>query len=365
MLNEIRRLLGDLKRGYNRSRERRPNEPLVARLYRGYRSTEKLFVQGRVLERENVTVTPGDRRFTNFVSALRRMETDEVAGAGVEVGYRDSTFELTTDGEGYFHLHAEVPPDLTDDVWEPITARVTSLPRGAAPTELFEGGVADLVDTSDVAVVTDIDDTILQTGITSLFKLRAIYRTLADNAHTRMPFAGAPELFRALHNGAGEVDKRNPVFYLSNSPWNLYGLLEEFLDLKGFPKAPIFLRDVGLPYAGSPQGGSHKELTLKRLLADFPTLQFVLVGDSGERDADYYHAAAQANPGRIKAVVIRNVKNNANAHRIKRMFERKAPEDHFYLVRDSAEAAAKLAGIGLLSEDQVAHVRRGMQGRVR
>lgn len=363
MLNRIGRLLGDLKRGYTRGRARRPDEPLVAKLYRGYRSSDRLFVQGRVLEQGEITVAPDDRRFRNLVNALRRLETDEVAGAGVRVTYRGQTFDLVTDPEGYFQIHRSVPDDPNDDVWEPITARITSLPVGEAPTATFEGGVADLVRTSEIAIVTDIDDTILQTGITSLFKLRALYRTLADNAYTRMPFAGAPELFRALHTGSGETDERNPVFYLSNSPWNLYALLERFLDVRGFPKAPIFLRDIGLPYANSRKGASHKELTLKRLLDDFPTVRFVLIGDSGERDADYYNAAANANPGRIQAVIIRNVKNNANARRIERMFARRAPEDHFYLVRDSAEAAAKLASIGLLSPEQVAEVRRGMERR--
>ena len=363
MLNDLGRLLGDLKRGYTRGRARLPDEALGVEIYRGYRSTEKLFVQGRVLEREDITVQPSDRRWTNFVNALRRMETDEVADAGVRVRYREETFDVRTDAEGYFKIHAPVADDPEDDVWEPVTARITDLPVGEPPTETFRGGVADLVRSSEVAIVSDIDDTILETGITSLFKLRAIYRTLADNAHTRMPFLGAPELFRALHSGAGVVEERNPVFYLSNSPWNLYALLREFLDVKGFPKAPIFLRDIGLPYAGGSPSSEHKALTLKRLLDDFPTVRFVLIGDSGEHDADIYHAAADANPGRILAVVIRNVKNNANAHRIKRMFDRRAPEDHFYLVKDSAEAAERLAGLGLLKDTQVEAVRQGMRAR--
>ena len=360
MLQDIGRLLGDLKRGYNRGRARRPDRPLGVALYRGYRSSERFFLQGRVLEREDVTVTPSDRRWTNFVNALRRLETDEVADAGVRIRYRDARFDLRTDPEGYFHLHVPVEAALTDEVWEPVAAQITDLPFGDPPGEVFHGGIADLTRASEVAIVTDIDDTILQTGITSLFKLRAIYRTLADNAYTRMPFAGAPELFRALHRGPGGTDERNPVFYLSNSPWNLYALLEQFLDLKGFPKAPIFLRDVGLPYAGGSPSAEHKARSLQRLLEDFPTVSFVLVGDSGEHDADIYNEAANANPGRVKAVVIRNVKNDANAHRIERMFARRPPGDHFYLVRDSVEAAQRLATLGLLDETQVARVREGM-----
>lgn len=351
--------MGDIKRGFVRGRARRPEEPLVAELYRGYRSSEKLFLQGRILEHEEIEVTSGDRRWTNFMNALRRLETDEIAGASVEIGYRGSTIHRTTDSEGYFTIHEPIDAELDEEAWEPVTARITALPAGEAPDETFTGSVADLTRHSELAIVTDIDDTILQTGITSLFKFRALYRTLAENAYSRVPFAGAAELFSALRTGPKATEESNPVFYLSNSPWNLYALLKQFLDIKGFPKGPIFLRDVGLPYENSPQGGSHKELTLRRLLEDFPTVKFVLIGDSGELDADIYYAAAEEFPGRVKAIIIRNVKNNANARRIARLFSNHA-DRNFYLVKDSAEAAYRLAALDLLNPAQVRQVERAL-----
>ncbi len=46
--------------------------------------------------------------------------------------------------------------------------------------------------------------------------------------------------------------------------------------------------------------------TLK-LIADFPQLPFVLVGDSGQHDAGIYAQVASLHPHRIKAIYIRDV----------------------------------------------------------
>ncbi len=339
-------------------RDRRLEEPAVIELYLGYRSSCKLFVQGRVLEHENVRVTDSDTRWMNFLNALRRFESDEVAGAEVIVSYRGYEIKCTTDSEGYFTIHHDVDDTADAEPWEGVRAKIVSLP-GGQPLDgrEFTGSVADLTRDSKLAIITDIDDTILQTGVTSLFKLRALYRTLADNAYTRVPFTGAAELFAALSSGPVVTEEANPIFYLSNSPWNLYGLLKEFLDIKAFPKGPIFLRDVGLTYEGSPKTGTHKSETIRRMLADFPTVTFVLIGDSGEADADIYHAAAEEFPERIKAVVIRNVKDNSNAARIKALFAGVLPTRNFIIVHESAEAAERLAAIGLLNEEQVAAVK--------
>jgi phosphatidate phosphatase APP1 len=134
-------------------------------------------------------------------------------------------------------------------------------------------------------------------------------------------------------------------------------MLEKFLDDKGFPKGPIFLRDVGLPYVESPSEFGHKEGTLLRLIEDFPSLKFVLIGDSGEKDADIYHSVASKHPDRVVAIIIRHVKNNGNARRIERLFARQPPERHYHLVKTSLEAAEVMQRLGLLNEQQVEHVR--------
>ena len=363
MRDRAGRIFRKLRRGYHRGFGFRESGNYHVQLYRGYRSSTTLFVQGRVLEDKRIEVGEADRTWRNFINAIRRFNSNEVAGAVVELRYLGERYEVMADREGYIELEVAVSAPNTDDAWERITARIIELPDTASPhpahdpTHVFHGEIADLDTQAEYAVVTDIDDTILKTDVTSLFKLKALWYTLADNAHTRLAFPGAPQLFQQLREGTSTEDKNNSVFYLSRSPWNLYDMLEQFLDAKGFPRGPIFLRDVGL--LGEVKGShGHKEATLLRLIEHFPTLKFVLVGDSGEKDADIYHAVAQKHPERIAAVVIRNVKNNANAHRIERMFARRPADEHYFLVKDSAEAALRLSELGLLNSSQVRAVQQ-------
>ena len=64
--------------------------------------------------------------------------------------------------------------------------------------------------------------------------LKMAWIVLLNNAHTRLPFAGVNVFYEALQRGAEGRDL-NPIFYVSSSPWNIYDLLEDFLDVHGVP----------------------------------------------------------------------------------------------------------------------------------
>jgi phosphatidate phosphatase APP1 len=358
MLDRIGRILYDIKKGYRSDSKHRTDDSVVIQLYRGYRSSTKLFVQGRVLSESAIKVSQSDRRWRNFVNAIRRFESDEVAGARLSLDYLGQGFSREADREGYFEVHEDVTVQPTQHPWEAISAKLDEIPYGRPADDLFAGEVADLSAEAKIAVVTDIDDTILQTHVTSLFKLRALYHTLMDNAYTRLSFKGAPALYQALASGPDTENISNPTFYLSRSPWNLYDMLEHFLDEKGFPKGPIFLRDVGLPYLKTASEFGHKEGSILRLINDFPSLRFVLIGDSGEKDADIYHSVAKRHPDRIAAIIIRNVKNNANAKRIQRMFSRLPAGLNYHLVKSSEEAAIHLKRLGFINQTQLEQVQK-------
>ena len=364
ILNRAAKALRSLRRSLREHRGYDPRQPITVQVYRGYRSSTRLYVQARVLEDEGVRVTASDRRLRNVANAIRSFESDEVPGARVRFDYRGEVFERTADDEGYLLVHDEVRGQPSPDAWDVIDAELIDAPGQRRVVEqTFLGEVADLSREARYAVVTDIDDTLLKTHVTSPFKLRALWHTLVDNAHTRIAFEGAAELYRALNYGPeGERDD-NPVFYLSRSPWNLYGMLESFLDQRDFPRGPIFLRDVGLGYTAPGSEAGHKAGTLLRLIEDFLQLQFVLIGDSGEKDADIYLGVAARYPERIAAIVIRNVKDNANARRIAALFASDGEGGPpCYLVRDSAEAAERLAAHGLLNAEQVAQVAQALRG---
>ncbi len=175
--------------------------------------------------------------------------------------------------------------------------------------------------TSEFGIISDIDDTILHTGVVSKFKWRLIVNTLFKRAERRSPLKGAAEFYHKLHRGS-DGKKANPVYYVSHSPWNLYRYLEVFLMKNSFPKGPILLRTLSNFFGKKAiDEKPQKQKEIIQLLKMYPQQQFILIGDSGEHDADIYIEISQNHPNRIKAIYLRSVKHKAKMMRIKGLFE--------------------------------------------
>ena len=157
---------------------------------------------------------------------------------------------------------------------------------------------------AQIGLVSDVDDTILDTGLTrGLEFLRA---TLLTDVHERTPLPGAAALYRAFAEPAD--GPRRPVFYVSTSPWNLHEMLLQFVSMRGFPLGPLLLTDWGPSHAGLFRIGAqaHKIGLVRRLLGEHPRLKLVLVGDSGQEDPEIYAALAREAPDRVAAIYIRH-----------------------------------------------------------
>jgi phosphatidate phosphatase APP1 len=157
---------------------------------------------------------------------------------------------------------------------------------------------------AEFGVISDIDDTVLQTHVTR--RLKMLWVTFVGNAYTRLPFEGTTELYQALAIGASGR-AQNPFFYISKSPWNLYDFLIAFMDRHELPRGALFLRDLGVRQEAPLD---FKTSTIEQVLNTYPNLSFVLIGDSGERDPDIYLDIAARHPGRIRAIYIREVNQN-------------------------------------------------------
>ena len=155
---------------------------------------------------------------------------------------------------------------------------------------------------AEFGVISDIDDTVLQSKATNY--LAAARLMFFKNAKTRLPFEGVAELYRALHKNG-----KNPICYVSSSPWNLYELLTDFFEYQGIPAGALFLTDYGFSSDQfiKPSHGQHKLEQIEKILNFYPNLQFILMGDSGQKDPEIYQKAVQSHPDQIKACVIRDV----------------------------------------------------------
>jgi phosphatidate phosphatase APP1 len=264
----------------------------------------------------------GDSVLDNLRNMFHRFESDEVPGAVVAARAAvGGEVHLRADEEGYFDLDLELPEPLTDPrVWEPVDLHVLE-PAGLAGVRHATGQVLVPRD-PEFAVISDLDDTVLHSHATSLWQMAKL--TLLHNAHTRLPYEGVAGFYQALQRGR-DGEAYNPVFYVSNSPWNLYDLLEDFMDVHGIPRGPMLLRDWSLRTLKA--GERHKLAAIEGLLELYPGLQVVLVGDCGERDPEIYRQVVLRHPGRVVAVYVRDV----------------APERH----GDVRAISAELAGHGV------------------
>jgi len=296
-------------------------DPIIIIPYRGYANAKRIYLKGRVLEDENIFKGKTDSQIQNIINSVRRFETDEIPNADVRITCANQTFECQTDEEGFFILDSKWKAPGKKTTNNRLDVKVELL----YPTKLnskkvkAKGEIYMPSKNADYGIITDIDDTILQTHVTSLFKLKMLYATIFKNAHQRLPMEGMVKLFKKFVKG--ENGKReNPIFYLSHSPWNIYDLLEEFLTIQKFPRGPLLLRDYGATPSGA--FSNHKNSSISHILKTYPKLPFILLGDSADEDADFYIEIAKRFPKQIKAIYIRQTRNTKNARRIKKLIQK-------------------------------------------
>ena len=322
-------------------------DPLMIQPYRGFGSDRRLFIKGRVLEDKGIEpAADADTIWNNLLNMYRRFESDEVPFARVLVKYQDQEQEVEADIEGYFEAWIEPDqPVQSGQIWQQVQLElVVPNPPDSKPV-LAEGQVLVPPSGAQYGVISDIDDTVLQTDATHLLNMaRTVF---LGNARTRLPFKGVAAFYRALYHAAhGGIQKEaeeklpfNPLYYVSSSPWNLYDLLSDFFHLQDIPIGPVlFLRDWGISEQEFIPSGhrSHKMKAIRTILDTCSSLPFILVGDSGQEDPEIYSEVVSLYKDRILAIYIRNVSRDL-----------KRPE----AIHKLAEQVAKAGSTLILADD--------------
>ncbi|THC45471.1 App1 family protein [Massilia sp. Mn16-1_5] len=344
-------------RALHRLRQAGSDRPLLVLPYLGFGNANKLWIKGRVLDEASFREQTGqDSSWSNLVALYHRLESDEVAGARVVAQFDGRRFDTVTDSGGYFefeilpaaplaggsHRIALELPEWKGADGQPIRASAEAFVPSA---------------TARFGIISDIDDTVLWTNVTN--KLNMALMMARTNAHTRKPFKGVAAFYRALRDGAGG-NEDNPLFYVSSSPWHLFGFLVDFLRLQGIPVGPLLLRELGMRDVFKlTKHGNHKLEKIELILSFYPDMQFVLIGDSGEKDPEIYAEIVRRHPKQVRMIYIRNV--NPDPMRIealdKLIEEVSSTGTQLFLAPDSVFAASHAAAEGLIAVDRLASVR--------
>ncbi|WP_051551776.1 App1 family protein [Nocardioides sp. URHA0020] len=303
--------------------------------YVGHGGPEGVIVRGRVLDNAPpAPVMEGEGLGASLRRSLGQFVTDELPGVPLLVTVGDASVEVETDGEGYFH--AELRPSVLADPWQDGTVELVGGYRGLAEPYRTPVRVRVPGQSARFGIVSDVDDTILETGVQRVGQM--LRQTLTGSALTRTPFPGAAELYQDL------AARTNPVFYVSSSPWNLYAFLVGFLRHRDFPLGPVLLRDL----IGDKDGRARKHERISEILELHPHLPFVLIGDSGEKDPEVYADIVREHPGRVLAVYIREVRLDPGDGRVEAVSDSWDHDVPFVLAADSDAVRRHAAGLGLL-----------------
>jgi hypothetical protein len=278
----------------------------------------------------------------------------EIAGLRLTAG--------PTDRVGHFEASFEVEaaridecagrPDAAGCRWLDWRASIRAEPGDPSDTVGWSRGSGDaagwgtaaagrvqVVEPAGLSVVSDIDDTVKDSNVTSK-------RELLANTFLRefRPIPGMAEAFRRLAESGGAFH------YVSASPWQLTPFLQDFFANAGLPAGSMHLSLFRLkdstPLGRLPSRKRVKRRSLERILADFPGRRFWLVGDAGELDPEIYASVARGHPRQVLGIAIRDLDGD-ETHLTRRRFHRlrrRLPAGLLTRFADPGELAGTLAG---------------------
>ena len=338
----FRQIAVDIETGFDRLKQRLDRhinlDSNLIQPYMGYGNGRMLRLRGRVMEDQGITqVDDRDTIWTNLLNTYRRFATKEIPFAAVRIQFGNDEAIVKADEEGYFTAELEIEDiQVTQEILHQVKLQLVDFPAHPEVT----GTIIITGRNAEFGVISDLDDTVIQSDVSNLFKLAK--NTFLQNAHARLPFPGVAAFYRALKRGYNNV--QNPIFYVSSSPWNLYDLLTDFMSLKDIPLGPLFLQDIGLSADQwlTKDHSQHKGAAIEELLQAHPDLPFILIGDSTQHDAEIYAEIASRYSDQIKTIYIRDV-NTSNEKReilAKLTDELDSNGTPIRLVKDTEEAAA-------------------------
>lgn len=359
MLDRISRFLRSIVWLIGRPvRQSESRRGVVIQPYRGYGSRTEIFLIGRVFRQSD---RPGARHRWDLRGqirdVLRRLMRRAIPDAPVKARFCGADETARTDKDGYFRITLRPPDAVPDDIhWHRVELTLLEPERVEAYTEVFIPPPQ-----ARFAVISDIDDTVMFTGVAN--KAVMLWNLFVEGPRSRTAFPGVSALYRALHAGRSGRDA-NPMLYVSRAPWGLYEILETFFQIHDIPVGPIlFLREWGITWK-SPlprKAKTHKRELIDAMMALYDTLPFVLIGDSGQHDPEAYREIVEQYGDRVKAVYIRDVsaRNTERVAELKAMEEAvRAAGSHFMVAADSVAIAEDAAALGLVPDGATEMVRK-------
>lgn len=312
------RFVGRLRRALLQLVFGRPPASIIA--YHGVGSTQVARLAARVIDDDGVTDPhPDDSAWTNARRMFRAFDARRVSGARLTVRCAGVCASTTVDDRGFARVElrqplAVFPAEGAEAEWtliDPLPETPEGLPDPQPPSARAPVHIPRA--TARFALVSDVDDTVIESRATSA--LRLAYETLSRNVYRRSVMPGMAAFYRTLtaHNHA-------PMVWLTSSIWRVHDLLRGFFALHGFPEGALLMSDARL-LRSQWIADRHRTHKLGRLddMRALWRLPMVLSGDCGQRDPEIFAAFAQQAPALVRAIYLRDLGDAARRAEVDRL----------------------------------------------
>ena len=263
----------------------------------GYGTAQHLFIEGRVTQaRRSSPITTHNSAARNLLQNTRLFINRERKNETIGIDFDELRWQVTTDEEGYFVIEQS-------DIYPPLSAGWHTVSADREDTE-HTGELLIVPQHNTVGIISDVDDTILKTDVSS--KLQMLKNTFLLNASQRQAMPGTAALLSEILAENPEPEAA-PMFYLSASPRQLHASLSEFLQLNDFPRGVLVTKLLSDESSSDPWFDqiAYKTRKIEEILARVPHVRFLLLGDNSENDPEIFSAINQRFPDRIEALWIR------------------------------------------------------------
>lgn len=229
----------------------------------------------------------------NYEKRVRLFLVDNLGWKLVRLRIAGRQVEMNVTGSnGHFYSSVH----LSEEEVSPFRSRGIIPYESQVADRVFRGESVIISDAGPI-IVSDIDDTI---KISDARDKKELLRNTFMRVFRATP--GMPDFYKSLQS------RGSSFYFVSASPWQLYPELAQFarpiyppgvFRMKNFRlKDSDFMSLFKDPYA-------YKIETIEPIVRSFPGRQFVLIGDSGEKDPEAYVEIARRYPASVKKIWIR------------------------------------------------------------
>lgn len=269
----------------------------------------------------------------NFTYRTKLLTADNEKGKRIVVNLFGERYVLPkSEPNGHFQATLSVPESsvsVSKDLYVPF--KLVLRPNDK---RVFEGKSL-VVGSQGVSVISDIDDTVKLSYVTDHKKL---FESSFFNDF--LPVEGMPELYQKWYAQGAKFH------YVSSSPWQLYEPLNYFMRSHGFPEATLSLKMVRFKdetfFNLFKSATKTKPQAINAIIKHYPNRKYILLGDSGEKDAQVYAQIANEHPDKISKIYIRNVNGADNLDALYEMIFDGLPADLWQVFEHSNEIESDL-----------------------